>query len=90
MSAARQIQQTADHPAFVGTIDQQRAYRRELIKAQAKALRAAGLHDIADRHEANELPRVDIVSHCPACRLELIADDECPRCVADDFIAGEV
>lgn len=80
MDMERLIPQTASSPAFVGTIDKQREHRRQLVKAQANALRELGYHGIADRYEANALRVVNIVSFCDGCKLELIGDDDCPRC----------
>lgn len=69
-----------ERPPFGGTIDQQREYRRRLVRAQADALRAAGMPEIADRHERWALAEIAIVSRCERCSLELIGHDDCPRC----------
>lgn len=66
--------------AFTGSIDHQRAYRRRRVLAQAIAIEMIEGADAAARFEAEALQKLAIVSHCDVCRLELIGDDECPRC----------
>lgn len=65
---------------FLGSIDKQRECRRRLVRAQADALRAAGMPETADRFERLALAEIAIVSRCERCWLELIGNDDCPRC----------
>lgn len=63
----------------LGTVDEQRECRRRVVRAQAVAIAAIEGKDAADRFQREELAKVERVSHCPECRLELIGDDPCPR-----------
>lgn len=70
---------------FVGSIDQQRAYRRRGIKAKAIAIAMIDGEDEAAAYEKNALAELELSSRCPVCSLELIGRDECPRAHGFDY-----